>query len=307
MHEVAKAEVEKVLVRHHVSRGKHQKGYNTTFYARKGKDTYVARKPFTCLTVKNLSSIYPKDFAADCEAAWSRYADESADIAAELKKTDRHLPERFANRLCFSHFQRWLADGALQFQWPESVKIPIKSVRLVAIKDDRAVVPFSRGTGAYVERTGFMEVRIHPSADSTDFVPVFVPYWKGDDPFSSDPWLAGSQPVAVIRKGEVVVLKKPLASGAPAGKYRVLVMGQEQIKILPPHVANKDEAKLAFGLPKSGLQPYWPEFIRVLGYEPTTSSICSTTTYGPGSSWTSCTLRTVRAVPNALCRWRTWP
>jgi hypothetical protein len=267
MHEVVKREIGKVVVQHHASRSNHQQGYNTTLYAKKDKDAYVVRKPFTSLTVKNLSSIYPKELAAYCEAAWERYAEESTDINAELKKTDKHIPGNFTKKLCFSHFQRWRADSAPAFHWPKTVKIPMKSIRLVAIKDDRAVVPFSKGTRAYVERTGFKEVRIHRSEDGKGFVPVFVPYWKGDAPFSSYPFASDSKPVAVIRKGQVVELKKPLAVGAPGGKYRVLVMGQEQIKILPPHVANKDEAKLAFQLPKSGLQPYWPEFIRCLGYE----------------------------------------
>ncbi|MEK7675810.1 MAG: type II CRISPR RNA-guided endonuclease Cas9 [Verrucomicrobiota bacterium] len=267
MHEVVKREIERVVVQHHASRSNHQQGYNTTLYAKKDKDIYVVRKPLTSLTVKNLSSIYPNELAAYCEATWERYAEESANLDAELKKTNKHLPENFAKKLCFSHFQRWRADFAPAFRWPEKVNIPIKSVRLVAIKDDRAVVPFSKGTRAYVERTGFKEVRIHPSEDGKSFVPVFVPYWKGDSPFSSYSFAPNSKPVAVIHKGQVVELKKALAAGAPAGKYRVLVMGQEQIKILPPHVANKDEAKIAFQLPKSGLQPYWPEFIRCIGYE----------------------------------------
>jgi hypothetical protein len=267
LRDAAKEWMDKVVVKHHASRSSNQQGYNTSLYAKKGKDTYVVRKPFTSLTVKNLSSIYPKNFAVYCEAAWARYSEESSDINAELKKTDKRLPERFTQKLCFSHFQQWRADSAPPFQWPQTIRIPIRSVRLIAIKDDRAVVPFSPGTNAYVERTGFKEVRIQPAENGKAYVPVFVPYWKGDAPFSAYAFAPHSKPVAVVRKGQVVELIKPLPSGAPAGKYRVLVMGQEQIKILPPHVANKDDSKVAFGLPKSGLQPYWPDFIRALGHE----------------------------------------
>lgn len=267
MHDIVKKEIQKVVVQHHVSRSNHQQAYNTTLYAKKGKNTYVARKPFTRITVKNLSSIYPKEFAAYCEAAWSRYSEESPDIQAELKKTNKSLPESFTKKLCFSHFQRWRVDLAPTFTWPEKIKIPIGSVRLISIKDDSAVIPFSKGTHAFVERSGFKEVRLYLSDDGKSYVPVFVPYWKSDEPFSDEPFNKKSKPVATVCKGQIIELKKSLSSGAPPGKYRVMVMGQEQIKILPPHVANKDEAKLAFKLPKSGIQPYWNDFIRALGYE----------------------------------------
>jgi hypothetical protein len=60
---------------------------------------------------------------------------------------------------------------------------------------------------------------------------------------------------------------KPFSNGQPAGKYRILVTGQAQLRLIPHHLADTEEACLAAGLPKKGLQPYWPDFIRVLGYE----------------------------------------
>jgi RuvC endonuclease subdomain 3/HNH endonuclease len=267
LHEVAEREIGKVVVQHHISHSNHQQAYATTLYAKKAKDTYVARKVFTKLTPRNLGSIWPKEFAAYCEAAWARYATESPEIELELRQHKGYVPASFTTKLCFAHFQQWRAEQAPPFAWPEQIKIPIRSVRLISVKDDTAVVPFSRGTHAYVRRTGFKEVPIYPAEDGKGFVPVFVPYSKADKPVSERPIPPGAKPVAVIRKGQIINLVKPLGAGAPAGKYRVLVMGQEQIKLLPPHVANKDEAKIAFRLPKSGLQPYWPEFIRCLGHE----------------------------------------
>ena len=169
-YEKAKAVVEKVVVRHHVSRSNHQQAYATTLYAKKDKDTYVAREVFTSLTPKNLGGIWPKEFAAYCEAAWARYQEESADINAELKKTGGRLPESFTNKLCFSHFQQWRANGAPEFTWPKKPKIPIRSVRLISVKDDTAVMPFSKGTHAYVKRTGFREVRIHLAEDEKSWL-----------------------------------------------------------------------------------------------------------------------------------------
>ncbi len=267
IHDIAKKEIEKVVVRHHVSRSNHQQSYATTLYAKKDKDTYVAREVFTSLTPRNLGSIWPKEFAAYCEAAWSRYSDEDQDVAAELKRTKGCLPERFTSKLCFSHFQKWRADVAPSFVWPESVKIPIRNVRLISVKDDSAVVPFSSGTHAYVKRTGFKEVRIYLAEDGKSFVPVFVPYWKGDKMVSKASVNKREKPVVVIRRGMVVETKKAFSTGHPPGKYRVLSTSQGQLKILPHHVANKEDSILSYGLGKKGLQPYWPDFIRALGYE----------------------------------------
>jgi hypothetical protein len=256
-----------VVVRHHVSRSNHQQAYATTLYARKDKDTYVAREVFTTLTPKNLGNIWPKEFAAYCEAAWSLYTAEAADVKVELKKTKGCVPEAFTRKLCFSHFQRWRVNGAPNFVWPEQVKIPIRSVRLISVKDDMAVVPFSSGTHAYVKRAGFKEVRVYLRADGKGYVPVFVPYWKGDKPLCEREIQAGRKPVCIIRRGMVVETVKPFSTGQPAGRYRVLVTGQSQLRLLPHHVANKDEAILSFGFGKNGLQPYWPDFIRALGHE----------------------------------------
>ena len=69
MHEVVKKEIEKVVVKHHVSRSNHQQSYATTLYAKKAENTYVAREVFTSLTPKNLGHIWPETFALYCGAA----------------------------------------------------------------------------------------------------------------------------------------------------------------------------------------------------------------------------------------------
>lgn len=267
MHQVVKEQIDKVVVRHHVSRSNHQKAYATTLYARKEKDTYVARKEFSSLTPKKLSSIWPREFAAYCEAAWKQYSVEVLALEEELKRSKGSVPQAFCKKLCFSHFQRWRADAGPAFKWPERVKIPIRSVRLISVKDDRAVVPFSKGTRAYVKRTGFKEVRIHVTKNGKAFVPVFVPYDKNDTPLTEKGFLAEGVPIAVIRRGMVVETNRPFSTGQPAGKYRVIATSQKQLTLLPHFVANEEDAIRAFGLGKKGLQPYWPDFIRALGYE----------------------------------------
>lgn len=259
--------MDKVVVRHHVSRSNHQQAYATTIYGKRGKDTYVAREVFTTLTPKNLGSIWPSEFAAYCEAAWTRYVEESPDIEGELKRTKNCVPEAFTRKLCFSHYQKWKADGAPSFYWPDEIKIPIRNVKLISVKDDTAVAPFAPGTHGYVKRTGFKEVRVHLAEDGKSFVPVFVPYWKGDSIPNERTIAAGRSPVTIVRRGMVVQTTKPFSTGHPPGKYRVVVTGQNQLRLLPHHIANQEEAIVAFSLPKKGLQPYWPDFIRALGYE----------------------------------------
>jgi hypothetical protein len=274
MYDTARREIEKVVVRHHVSRSNHQQSYATTLYARKAKDTYVAREVFTALTPRNLESIWPKEFAAYCEAAWMRYTEESPEIETELKRNKGCLPEAFTRKLCFSHFQQWRADGAPPFNWPKNIKIPIRNVRLISVKDDTAVVPFSPGTHAYVKRTGFKEVQIFLAEDGKSFVPIFIPYWKGDKLRAKASVMQNQKPVITIRRGMVVETKKPFSTGQPPGKYRVLATRQNQLRLLPHHVANKEEAIVSFGLGKDGLQPSWADFTRALGYElPHPSSI----------------------------------
>ena len=266
MHEVVKREIEKVVVQHHASRSNHQQAYATTLYAKKAKNAYVAREVFTTLTPKNLSSIWPKEFAYYCETAWKRYTEEF-DVEAELKKTKGCVPESFTSKLCFSHFQKWRADSAPDFYWPEEIKIPIRNVRLISVKDDLAVAPFSPGTHAYVKRTSFKEVQIFLAEDEKSFVPVFVPCWKTDKLIAETTIKQGAKPVSIVRRGTVVETKKPFSTGQPPGKYRILATSQNQLRLLPHYIANKEEAILSFNLGKKGLQPYWPDFIRALGYE----------------------------------------
>jgi hypothetical protein len=267
MHDVVKKEIEKIVVRHHVSRSNHQQAYATTLYAKKDKDKYVAREVFTTLTPKNLGSIWPDTFASYCETAWRRYADESTDIDSELKKNKGCVPESFTKKLCFAHFQKWRADECPEFYWPKEIKIPIRSVRLISVKDDTAVVPFSPGTHAYVKRTGFKEVHIYPTADKKGFVRVFIPYWKNDKPISDKPIPEDAKPIAVIRRGMIVELQKKEGGKHPSGKYRVTTTMQAQIQLIPAHIKKDKTALLASGFLENGVNFSWDTFINALGHE----------------------------------------
>jgi CRISPR-associated endonuclease Csn1 len=268
MHDVVKNEIEKVVVKQHVSRSNHQQAYATTLYAKKADNTYVAREIFTSLTPKNLCNIWPDTFASYCETAWRRYADEAADLEDELKKTKGNLPPSFTNKLCFAHFQKWRADDCPEFYWPKEVKIPIRNVRLISVKDDTAVVPFSPGTHAYVKRTGFKEVRIYPTADKKGFVPVFIPYWKNDKPVSDKPIPENAKPIAIIRRGMIIELQKKPEKKYPSGKYRVVATMQGQIQLIPAHIKKDKVALLAAGFLENGINFKWDTFIKLLDREP---------------------------------------
>jgi hypothetical protein len=267
MHEVVKREIDKVVVRHHVSRSNHQQAYATTLYAKKAMDTYVAREVFTSLTPKNLGSIWPATLASYCEAAWRRYSDESADLEGELKKNKGSVPLGFTSKLCFSHFQKWRSEDCPEFHWPLEIKIPIRNVRLISVKDDTAVVPFSPGTHAYVKRTGFKEVRIYPTKDGKKFVPVFIPLWKNDKPISTEPISQSAKPVAVIRRGMIIELQKIPEGKFPPGKYRVVTTMQGQIQLIPAHLKKDKTALLAAGFFENGVNMSWSTFIYALGRE----------------------------------------
>lgn len=260
----------KVSIRSYISRSSHHHAYNTTIYAKKAPNRYVVRKVFALLSPKNIRDIFPEELAHYCQAAWELYYQENPDWDVQLKRNQGYLPVSFTSRLCFAHFQRWreqvkkgIPPG---FLWPSSIQIPIKSVRLVSIKDDKAVMAASPGTHGFVERASFKEAHIYRSPDMGTYELVRIPYWHGDPLYPSNINQRG-KPVTIIRKGQLIELKKPLAAGAPAGRYRVLVMGRNQVTILPHYLANTKEARLAYGFPKTGIKPYWNELIACLGYE----------------------------------------
>lgn len=267
MHIVAKAEIEKVLVKHHVSRSNHHQAYATTLYSKKAPNTYVAREVITTLTPKNFGSIWPKELGFYCQAAWEKYREESGDLEAQLKITKGFLPESFTQKLCFSHFQRWRADAAPPFLWPEEVKIPIRNVRLISVKDDSAVIPYSSGTHAYVKRTAFKEVQVFLAEDGKSFIPVFVPYWRKDKLIYDGKLKAGSHPIAIIKRGEVVFLKKATGSKNPPGAYRVSTTMQDNIQLIPTHIAKDKEVLLASGYLANGVTISWKTFFSAAGYE----------------------------------------
>ena len=158
----AKTVIKRTVVRQHVSRSNRRQASGTTLYAKKAKDTYVARKLFTTLRPKNLGSIYPEEFSRYCKLAWERYRAESPNIGVELEKNNSNLPESFVAKLCFAHFQQWRANKPPHFVWPDGVKIPIRKVRLICIKNDAGVISSNSGTNAY-ESKRYSPMTSHPA------------------------------------------------------------------------------------------------------------------------------------------------
>lgn len=267
MFEVCKEWINNIIVRHHVSRSNNQQAYATTLYSKKADDTYVAREVFTTLAPKNLSSIWPKEFSAYCEAAWARYSKESSNIEDELKKTKGCLPEAFTSKVCFSHFQKWRADDAREFAWPERVKIPIRNVKLISVKDDQAVMLIGTQTRSYVKRNGYREVRICVSSDGKKLVPVLIPRWKRDHAVMKYPIQPDIRPFQILRINDTVHLVLPAGDGKPMGKYRITSTKQAEIRLVPVHIADDHVALRAAGFSKGGLRLTWPQFFRCAGYE----------------------------------------
>ncbi|MGN6643958.1 MAG: hypothetical protein ACTHKU_13255, partial [Verrucomicrobiota bacterium] len=184
-----------------------------------------------------------------------------------LKKNNTKLPSVFVEKMCFSHFQKWRHEKAPTLFWPDRVKIPIRSVKLIAPVNDNSVLRFAQGTPGFVKRTTFKEVHVYPKADGKGFVPVFIPYWRGDKPLGMAEVLPVSKHVKILRKRSIIKTVKPLSTGHPPGYYCLYELGQVQPYLLPPHIAKKEEAIASFGIKKSGIKPRWPDLIKALGYE----------------------------------------
>ena len=283
MREVVKKEIEKVVVRHHVSRSNHQRSYDTTIYGRPKRngvpipDCYVSREPMTSLKPGDLKSpktgkskVFPPELGDYLALAWESFCEIEPNWEKLTKANKDNLPQDFQRRLCFSDFQRWRADGAPAFRWPKKVIIPIKRVGYIGVEDDNAVAPASPKTHGFVARGGrkpLREVRLHPSTDGKSLVPVFVPSWRLDKPIPKAPIKLDSEPVAVIRRGQTVEIKNSPGRNTPIGKYRVASTMQQNIKLLPLHLADIKESLKASGFLENGVNISWDTFIKSAGYE----------------------------------------
>jgi hypothetical protein len=266
MYDTVKNKIEKVVVRHHVSRSNHKRGYDTTIYGKKSQNIYVAREKLTDLKEKDFTNIYPENLGIYISAAWDRFKDETTGLQQILKSAKGKLPAIFVQKLCFSHFQQWREEKSGHFEWPKQVKIPIHSVKYIGVHDDKAVSPASPGTRGYVARGGFKEVRIHRTSDGKGWVPIFVPYWKGDRLIHDQPYQAG-KPNRVIRIGDLIELANGYGPNNPPGVYRVVSTMQKQIQLMPPHIADTKEALKASGFLENGVNLRWPAFFKATGYE----------------------------------------
>jgi Holliday junction endodeoxyribonuclease RuvC-like protein/HNH endonuclease len=266
MHDVVKKHIEKVVVRHHVSRSNHKRGYDTTIYGKNAQNVYTAREKLTDLKEKDFSNVYPENLGIYISAAWNRFKDETASVEGILKSTKGKLPTVFIQKLCFSHFQQWREEKSGHFEWAKQVKIPIRSVKYIGVHDDKAVSPASPGTRGFVARGGFKEVRIYRTSDGKSWVPVFVPYWKGDRLIHDQPYQAG-KPSRVIRIGDLIELAEGYGPNNPPGIYRVVSTMQKQIQLMPPHIADTKEALKASGYLENGVNLRWPAFFKATGYE----------------------------------------
>lgn len=266
MHEVVRNEIAQVLVHHHVSRSNHRRVYDTTIYGRKAENVYVARERLTDLKEKDFESIYPEALGVYLRTAWEKFKEETTGLAELLKTSKGKLPADFMTKVCFAHFQTWREEKAPPFQWPKKVRIPIRSVKYIGVKNDNAVAPASPGTKGFVARGGFKEVRIHLAADGKSYVPVFVPYWKHDRALHERAYHP-TPPVQIIRLGDTIHLKNGYGANNPPGHYRVASTMQKQIQLLPPHIADTKEALKAAGYLENGINLRWPAFFKAARYE----------------------------------------
>lgn len=185
----------------------------------------------------------------------------------------KRLTTDFAERLCFTAFQKWRAKGKPgDPDFPSRVRIPIPKVRYVAkLNFDNAVpgpktMPGHGGHPVYVQRTDFREVRIMPAKAGDGYVPVFVPLGAKYSLFSPfGDYDKAAQPVLTIRKRQRIKLVQDYNDSIKAGEYVTEILGAEQVTINLAHVARPKEARAAFGLPATGYKPYWKLLLPAMG------------------------------------------
>ena len=193
----------------------------------------------------------------------------------EPEKLLKTMPEDFQKRLCFSHYQKWLRDGSVGFDFPDSVIIPIVRVRYRQPVADRLIQ--SRSVPKQFP-AGMADVRLcearrisrseslMPSAHGAGVVPVFVPRWRKDKPFSAYDFVAAAKPLLTVRKDQTLKLQHDYSENYPAGDYLVEVLGEHQVTLTKAHIVNTREAKTANDFPATGFKPYWHKLIPALGF-----------------------------------------
>jgi len=191
----------------------------------------------------------------------------------EPEKLLKTMPEDFQKRLCFSHYQKWSHECTAGFDFPEHVTIPVIRIRYRQPVNDNSVavgpktIPGWDGGRVYVKRDGYQEVRLMPYAHGAGVVPVLVPCWRKDKPFSEYEFIADAKPLLTIHKNQVVKLQNDYSPNYPAGDYLVDVLGEHQPTLSKPHIVNTKEARIANGFPATGFKPYWHKLIPALGFE----------------------------------------
>jgi hypothetical protein len=283
MYGLAKEEIEKVVVRHHVAKGNKRQFFDTTRYGKRGKDLFIARKVLAKMNPKQLAKIYPESQSLYLTEAWNRFTAENPNVDLLLKEENRGkeqgakvaLPGKFISRLCFSEYQRWVesqkTSAPLGFRWPERVKIPFKSVSVIADDGDSAMFETKLGSKTYVSQTEFKEVRVFLPPNGKKFITQFVRPWvrKGIAEQSSIP--EGSKHICTLTKGDILVMKNAdLEKKIEAGTRWILkkTFSSGRVSILPSHLSPNREVLISLGFdPINFLRISMNDLMRVLGHE----------------------------------------
>lgn len=257
-----KAEIEKVVVRHHVTKGNHRKFFDTTLYGKRGHDLYIARKPLSKMKPKQLHKVYPETLADYIVAAWALFEQENPDIDTLIKEENRgkevqekvSLPIKFTSRLCFSHYQRWavkqMSANLPQFSWPSEVKKPIKSVSVVADDGDSAMFETRKGSQTFVSQTEFKEIRVFVHPNGKKFVAEYVRPWARDgrDVYERVP--ERSKFVCRLRKGDDFLIRRSLPAKKIDAETRWILkktFSTGCVSILPAHLSHNKEVLESLG------------------------------------------------------------
>lgn len=283
MRDLVKEEIGKVVVRYHVAKGNKRKFFDTTRYGKRSENLYVARKVLAKMNPKQLAKIYPESQSVYLLEAWNRFVSENPDVDTLLKEENRGkdqsqkvtLPGKFISKLCFSEYQQWMASqktsAPLDFRWPKHVRIPFKSVRVIADDGDGAMFETKLGSKTFVSQTEFKEVRMFLPPDGKKFVAQFVRPWVRKNQVEKSTIPEGSKLICTFRRGDILVMKKADTERKIETQSRWILkktFSSGRVSILPSHLSNDRDVLISLGFdPINFLRISMNDLMRVLGHE----------------------------------------
>ena len=169
------------------------------------------------------------------------------------------MPESFTKSFAFHIFN----NGERKMPgiyWPKEIKIPIRSVRLYRRERRHGGCSVQPRHTCLCKTNRLQRSAVYLAEDGKSFVPVFIPYWKGDKLVCETPIKRNQNQLSSSGAEWWWKLKRPFLRVNRQGKYRVLATSQMQLNfcLTTSQIKRKRLFHLASG--KKGVQPMLARF-----------------------------------------------